>query len=246
MLVLWPMTSKPVQPVPDVCFHWFMSMFMDVQAVLDISIFLHDKFICVQAVSDICFMAGGTPFTWFWPLPASFATTVWSCTPHANIHACICKWHCFFCILEASNLVCLLLICYVCGDNCSFNCYSLLHNLLVWNIVFTTDYVGFSLSVRLLSYLWLLYFLVVFLRKYQLWLSQNFQDSAKLVLLCVQNPWLEFVDFEQAQYEISCTAATWRSVVSGRPQMEAPLHRRRRLSEQSGKCWTHLHTCVLV
>lgn len=74
------------------------------------------------------------------------------------------------------------------------------------------------------------------LRKYQLWVSQNFQDSAKLVLLCVQNPWLEFVDFEQAQYEISCTAATWRSVVSGRPQMEAPLHRRRRLSEQSGKC----------
>ncbi|XP_070191920.1 ectopic P granules protein 5 homolog [Littorina saxatilis] len=42
------------------------------------------------------------------------------------------------------------------------------------------------------------------------------------------SPWLEFVDFEGAQYQISLFAAQWRKLVSGRPQFtsNSPVHRR--------------------
>ena len=50
----------------------------------------------------------------------------------------------------------------------------------------------------------------------------------------MQSPWLEFVDFEGAQYDISLFAAEWRKLVSGRPQFgsHSPSHRRSQLLGQ--------------
>ncbi|XP_076447261.1 ectopic P granules protein 5 homolog [Babylonia areolata] len=55
-------------------------------------------------------------------------------------------------------------------------------------------------------------------------------EAARLMHIFVpgNNPWLEFVDFEGAQYDISVFAAEWRTLVSGQPQFgsQSPAHQR--------------------
>nr|KAG5697609.1 hypothetical protein BaRGS_001034 [Batillaria attramentaria] len=71
--------------------------------------------------------------------------------------------------------------------------------------------------------------------------SPVYRDHTTMFLL--QSPWLEFVDFEGAQYEISLFAAEWRKLVSCRPQLRtsSPAHHRNafQLGKRSAVCLAH-------